>query len=229
MYAKMFKTLSLFLLLFSTGLFTSCQKEENAVQDVENFVLQSVYEIEERCGAGMAGCYELVFPVTLQFADSTTQEVADYDALKLAIREWYQLNAPTRPRPWNRPTLVLPIDVINSDGEVITVETSAELMELRRACINDTFGPGHGNHHGKDRACFKPVFPFTIQFPDSSEVTVSTPLEFQQAIRSWKANNPGVPGRPHFVFPITVQLRDGTQVVVNSKEELDATKAECRG
>jgi hypothetical protein len=227
MYTKFIKPLGLLLLLASTGLFTSCQKED-AVSDVENFVLQSVYEIEERCGAGMAGCYELVFPVTLQFADSTTQEVADYDALKQAIREWYQANT-VRPRPWNRPTLVLPIDVINSDGEVITVETPAELIELRRACVNDTFGPGHGNHHGKDRACFKPVFPFTIQFPDSTQATVTNPQEFKQAIRTWKANNPGVPGHPVFVFPITVTLRDGTQVVVNSKEELDAIKEECRG
>jgi hypothetical protein len=82
---------------------------------------------------------------------------------------------------------------------------------------------------GKDRHCFKPVFPFTVEFPDGSQATVTTPRELQQAIREWKQANPGSHDRPEFVFPITVQLRDGTQVVVNNAEELQALKAECRG
>ena len=212
--------------LAAVGFFTSCEKEETAA-GVEDYVLQSMYEIEERSGTGMAGCYELVFPVTVQFPDSTTQEVADYDALKLAIREWFEANG-GRPRPHFRPHLVFPFDVITEEGEVITVTNLAELMELRRACAG-AFGPNHHGHFGKDRHCFKPVFPFTLEFPDGSLITPTTPQELRQALREWKLANPGVPGRPEFVFPITVQLRDGTQVVVNNAEDLAALKEDCRG
>src|SRR5688500_215303 len=133
-----------------------------------------------------------------------------------------------RPRPHFRPHLVFPFDVITEEGEVITVTNLAELMELRRACAG-AFGPNHHGHFGKDRHCFKPVFPFTLEFPDGSLVTPTTPQELRQALREWKLANPGVPGRPEFVFPITVQLRDGTQVVVNNAEDLAALKEDCRG
>jgi hypothetical protein len=221
------KPLGLTLSLLVAGLFPACQKEDSAA-DTENFVLQSMYEIEERCGSGMEGCYELVFPVTLQFVDNTTVEVSDYDALRQAIRDWYQANAGDYHRP-NRPRLVLPFDVLNDAGEVITVSTQEELMALRQACIVDTFGPNHHDHLGKDRPCFRPVFPLTLSFPDGTQGTYNTPLELQQAIRAWKSAHPDSQQRPEIVFPITVQKKDGTQVVVNSPEELRALKADCRG
>ena len=206
---------------------TGCQKEESAA-DVENYVLQSIYEIEERSGTGMAGCYELVFPVTLQFPDSTTQEVNSYEELKQAIRDWFH-STDLHPRPHFRPFLTFPYDVITEDGELITITNFQELMDLRRACITDVFGPDHHGHLGKDRACFRPVFPFTLEFPDGDLVTVNTPRELQQAIRTWKHEHPDSNARPEFVFPITVKLRDGTEVVVNSAAELAALKEECRG
>ena len=227
MYHKFIKPLGLLLAILSTGFFISCQKEDSAA-DVEDYVLQSMYEIEERSGTGMAGCYELVFPVTVQFPDSTTLEVLSYEELKLAIRNWFQTHD-VRPRPDRRPHLVFPYEVINEAGEVITISNFQELLDLRRACITDGFGPNHHGHFGKDRHCFKPVFPITLEFPDGSQVTVNTPREMQQAIRTWKQANPDSAERPEFVFPITVQLRDGTQVVVNSAEELAALKADCRG
>jgi len=221
------KPIGLILSVLMTGWITSCQKDQSAA-DVENFVLQSVYEIEERSGCGVEGCFELVFPVTLEFADGTTQEVGDYDELHQAVRDWFQANAGSQPRP-ERPRLVLPFDVLNDAGEVVTISTPEELMDLRRSCIAATFGPNHHGHLGKDRPCFKPVFPLTLQFPDSTQVTVSTPRELKEAVRTWRQANPGVPGRPEFVFPITVEKKDGTLVVVNSPEELRALKADCRG
>ncbi|HUR31899.1 MAG TPA: hypothetical protein VMZ69_10745 [Saprospiraceae bacterium] len=224
---KFFKPFGLFLALFATSLFVGCQNEDSAA-DVEDYVLQSVYEIEERSGTGMAGCYELVFPVTVQFPDSTTLEVLSYEELKQAIRNWFQTNK-VHPRPHSRPYLVFPYEVINEAGEVITISNFEELVELRRACIHDGFGPNHHGHLGKDRHCFRPVFPLTLEFPDGTQVIVTTPREMQHAIHEWRHDNPGSTERPQFVFPITVELRDGTQVVVNSAEELAALKEECRG
>src|SRR5688572_23178527 len=88
MYKKSFKPLFLLMAVILSSLIISCQKEDSAA-DVENYVLQSVYEIEERSGSGTAGCYELVFPVTLVFADGSTAEVLDYVELKQAIRDWF--------------------------------------------------------------------------------------------------------------------------------------------
>jgi hypothetical protein len=228
MYRTIIQSRSMLIMLAFTGLLISCEKEE-AIADTENFVLQSVYEIEQRSGVGMDGCYELVFPVTIHFADGTTQEVGDYDALRLAIREWFQAHQTNRPRPVHRPTLELPFEVINEDGAVITVETAEDVFALRRACIRGHFGPFRPGHHGPARHCFRPVFPLTLGFPDNTQVTVSTPQELHLAVRTWRMDNPGVPGRPELVFPLTVQLNDGSQVVVNNREELRALKATCRG
>jgi hypothetical protein len=73
------------------------------------------------------------------------------------------------------------------------------------------------------------VFPITVQFPDSTQLSVASPEELRTALHDWKQNNPTIHGKPQFVFPITVTLKDGTQVVVNSPEELRAIKEDCRG
>lgn len=219
---KWFGALALLLLV---GFITSCQKDEANATEVENFVEQSTFEIESRCGVGLAGCYELVFPVTLEFADGTTAEVFSNEEMRDAIRNWYLENRPIRPRPMNRPTIQMPFDLVNMDGEIITVESVAQLRELLAECPGIGIGPNPNGH--RPRACFKPVFPFSIEFPDGEQVLVNTPRELRIAVRTWHVENPGVPGRPVFVFPLTVELRDGTTVVVNSAEELQAIKEDC--
>ena len=252
-----FNLLGLALSLLITGLFISCQKEEDGLSgDVDNFVQVSTRGIEHGFGVGLTGCYELVFPVTVQFPDSTIAEVADYPALKQALHDWFVANGGVK--PLNRPTLVYPIQVINRAGEIITVETPEEMKELILLCKpvfvggghhhgggddsiggghhgggNDTIGGGHhggGDHGGGPGVpCFTIVFPLTISFPDSSQVTVNSPGELKQATFTWNKNNPGQHAHPQFVFPITVTLSDGTQVVVNSQDELRAIKENCRG
>lgn len=224
MYRTFFKAFTVLTAIVMAGFFVSCQEEET-IADVDHFVLTSTQEIEERCAAGAAGCYELVFPVTLQFADSTTATVNDYLEMRQAIRDWYVANG-GRPRPWNRPTLAFPIQVMNEAGEIITVETPQELRELVAECDPRPGGPGHHGGHGP---CFTLNFPLTVMFPDSSTVTVASQQELRVATHTWNQNNPGQPARPQFVFPLEVTLKDGTVVVVNSREELRALKEDCRG
>ncbi len=244
------------LSLFVTGLFTSCQKDESVSGDVDNFVSLSTRGIEAGAGLGITGCYELVFPVTIQFSDSSTVEVTDYASLKQAIRDWFVASG-GHPSLVNRPKLVFPIQVINQAGEIITVNTPAEMKDLIALCRpvlgggghhggggpdslggggHDTLGGHHGGgHHGgggpgsPGKPCFIIVFPVTISFPDSSQVTVNSPEELAHATFTWHINNPGQHGHPELVFPITVTLSDGSQVVVNTKEDLEAIKDACRG
>jgi len=238
MYRTFIKSTGFFALLALGVFFTSCEKEDS-VMTTENFVLQSTMGVEDQCGAGRAGCYELVFPITLQFADSTTAVVNDYAEMKLAIRTWFEANGGGQggghhggghhghggPGHLNRPvTIVFPFQVINEAGEIITIENREQLQEIRALC--NPGGPG-GNHGGAP--CFTLNFPLTISFPDSSQVVVNTKEEIKAAAHAWNMNNPGQHARPAFVFPITVTLQDGTQVVINSREELIALKEDCRG
>lgn len=233
------KSFGLVLSVMIAGFFTSCQKDEVS-SDVDNFVLLTTRSIETSCGVGMTGCYELVFPVTVQFSDNSTVEVTDYVTLRQAIRDWYIANG-GKPQPNNRPTLVFPIQVINQAGEIITVDNPQAMKDLIALCRPVLSGGGHhgggpdtlggGNHGGGGPGgpCFTLVFPLTISFSDSTQVTVNSPRELAQATHDWNKNNPGQHARPELVFPITVTLKDGTQVVVNSKEDLRAIKDACRG
>ncbi len=237
MYRTFIKSFSLFAIVALAGFFSSCQQEDT-VTSVDNFVLQSTTGMEDQCGAGAAGCYELVFPVTIQFSDSTTTVVGSYEELKQAIRDWFVAND-VRPGHGhgghhggviNKPTLVLPIQVINDAGEIITIATVEELKALRALCNPGQGGPGNGGpgYHGGE-PCFTINFPLTISFADSTQVVVNSNEELKAATRTWNQNNPGLHARPEFVFPITVTLSDSTQVVVNSREELRALKEDCRG
>ena len=238
MYRNFIKPIGLFAVLTFVGLFASCQQEEAVSADIDNFVLLSTRGIEVDCGAGIAGCYELVFPVTIQFSDGSTVEVADYASLKQAIRDWFVANG-GRPNFNNRPKLVFPLQVINPAGEIIPVETPEAMKELLALC-RPALGGGHhggggpdslggGHHNGPTGACFTLVFPVNISFPDGTTITVNSPRELAQAAFNWNKNNPGQHARPEIIFPVTVTLRDGSQVIVNSKEELQAIKDTCRG
>ena len=236
MNKNLIKPLGLFVVLALLGLFTSCQKDDT-VSGVDNFVLQSTVCIEEGAGVGMTGCYELVFPVTIQFSDSSTVEVTDYASMKQAIKDWFIANG-GRPKFINRPKLVFPFQVLNPAGEIITVESPQALKELLALCRPFLGGPGN---HGGGRPdslggpghpggpCFTLVFPVTISFPDGTQVTVNSPMELGQATFTWNRNNPGQHARPVLLFPVTVTLRNGSRVVANTKEELQAIKDACRG
>ena len=236
MYRKILMQFGFLAIIVTLGFLFACQKDEG-VESTDNFVDNAVDQIQSRSGAGTFGCYELVFPVTLAFADSTTATVNSYEELRQAIHTWFEANGGGHHGHKSRPTLVYPYQVTNDAGEIITVENDDQLKDLLAACRPGPGGPGNGGgngghgghgHHGGD-ACYTLVFPITIQFPDSTQVTVASQEELRGAVHTWKENNPNVHGKYEIVFPITVTLKDGTQAVVNSKEELQAIKEACRG
>lgn len=76
-------------------------------------------------------CFELVFPVTIMFPDSTTAQAADRVALKDLIHTWRQNN----PTVHERPQLVFPVTVIMTDDSTsVTVNSSEELHALKESC-----------------------------------------------------------------------------------------------
>ncbi|MCC7245278.1 MAG: hypothetical protein IT269_06340 [Saprospiraceae bacterium] len=214
----------------------ACNKDNATSDQIDDAVDQALYSVQERGGIGRFGCYELVFPVTIQLPDSTTAAVNSYDEMKQALRDWFQANGVPQggghgqgqgPRP--RPQFVFPISVVNESGEIITVANEDELRQLRADCPGATFGNHGPNGHGQHGlSCFTLVFPITLSFPDSTTQTVNSRQEMRDAIHTWRQNNPGVQGRPEIVFPITVQMTDdSSQVVVNSKDDLRDLKESC--
>ena len=225
-----------FLMLLFAGLFiVSCSKDSSVTDeaDASAYAEEAIYRTQESGNLGRLGCYELVFPVKVNFPDSTQSgELASYEDIKTAIKEWRLDN----PRTKGRPSLAYPYDVINEDGEVITITSRDEEKALREACRKNLFGNhggpfggGHGGgHHPK--LCFKVEFPFSVMFPDSTIITLNSKEDrktLHKAIRTYKEAHPGEKFRPELVFPVTVTLEDGTSVTVNSKEELKALKDSC--
>lgn len=211
--------------LFVVGFMTSCSDEDSSDVQVDNYVIETTYEIQKAHMLGRPGCFELVFPVTIEFPDATTAEVDSYQNLKETVRAWKEANLDSN----QRPQLVYPIDVINEDGEVITVADKSELIALKKECKRDFMdGPRDHHHRGKFRACFDLVFPLTIAIPDGTEVVVNDVEELKAALRDYKENNPDSAQRPQLVFPIEIQFEDGTTQTINSKEELRAAKKACR-
>ncbi len=231
--------LSLLLLVVGVATFFACTKND-ATQTAEEYLDETLYSIQERGGMGKYGCYELVFPVTINFPDSTSLTVNSYDEMKTAIRDWFEANPGNPGGPGHhghhgqggnieRPTLAFPLTVISPDGELITVNNDQELKELKKECGGGTFG--HHGHHGHGQhglACFEIQFPITVVFPDGTTAAAADQKALHQMLRDWKKANPGSTDRPEIQFPITVVMKDdGTVVTVNSKDELKDLKENC--
>ena len=201
--------------------FTSCNKEAELV-DIESFTDSSIEKLQG--GAiGKSACLELIFPVSIQFVDESTAEVTDYRNLHETIVNWFTENDVEKSKE-NKPQLIFPIQVLNEEGEIVNVETQEALMELRKEC------PRRGKCKGKNGRgfrCFSLVFPITVTI-DGEDITFANRMTLKAAIRAYKMEAGDEAVRPTLVFPITVEYDDETQVTVNSKEELQALKKDCR-
>ncbi|HFA47909.1 MAG TPA: hypothetical protein ENJ95_02685 [Bacteroidetes bacterium] len=215
--------------LFAMIAFASCNQESDVVADettTDVFVDQALFTMQQEGSIGRFGCYELVFPIGVEFPDGTAAVAEDYEELATAIKDWKMAN----PGPGQRPSFVFPIAVVSGDGEVVSVENQESLRQLRMEC-----GDGRFDHHGpRDHRrhmtpCFKIVFPITIEFPDGTTAEAGSRMELKQLVRQWRMDNPGVDGRPAIVFPINIELEDGTVQQVDSKEELREIRQACGG
>lgn len=209
--------------LLSLTFFTSCDKDSDELTEeitTEAFTSTAMSAIQRDASTGPDGCFEFVFPVTLEFADGTTQSLNDYDELKAAILAWKEAN----PDATERPNLVFPLEVISQDGEVLSVTERAELRALKRAC-----GKGNKGHGKCKNPCFTLVFPISISFPDGTTAEAADRMALKTLVREWKEANPNATERPAFVFPIEVEMKaDGSIVEAADKEALKVLKESCQ-
>lgn len=223
----MIKKLFVFTSMLAVGtlfFLTSCSENVLNETSVENYVDESVARLHDEGGCGRGGCFEFVFPLSIDFPDGTTGEYEDYETLRDAIKTWKEDN----PDAEDKPSLAFPLEVISQDGEVISIADRSELRRLRARCIRNFIR--NKIKRGKER-CFKVVFPLTVEFPegttDSETTEVADRRELKQLIRRWKHANPDVDERPSVVFPITVELEDGSTQEIADRDELQALKESC--
>lgn len=214
--------------LSASMLLTYCTKDDNLTSldefEVENFIGESLFSLQEEGNCGRFGCYEFVFPVSINFADGTTAEVSSYEELIETLRTWKENN----PNAEEKPSLGFPLEVVSEEDEVITVADKEELRELKRECRRNFFG-SHGprGHRNRGQFCFDINYPLTLQFPDGTTAEAADRRALKSLAREWKQNNPEATERPEIVFPIEVTQEDGSVVSVADKEALQALKESC--
>ena len=228
---KPFLKFSFLFAIVSLTLLTSCNKEdteslnlenvsEEDLEDTQIFTALALFELQDNASSGPEGCFELVFPITIEFPDSSTVEVNDYDELETQIIAWKEAN----PDATDRPTFVFPIEVVSEDGELTSVLDKAELKALKKSCRKGKNGKGKCS-----APCFEMVYPLTISFPDGTTADAADRSELKTLVRDWKTANPDATEKPELVFPIQVEMADdGSIVTVNDKDELSALKESCK-
>jgi hypothetical protein len=249
-----FKSFTLMTMKFQNFLFTAVAvmllafvacKKTTIVNDaaIDAATDNAIVSVQDRGGLGDGGCYTLNFPVSISLPDASVVEVASYDDLKAAVKAWYTANGAGS--HGKRFEFVYPVTVTNAAGEIITVNSREDFLQLRKDCINQggnpggghtgggnpggghTGGGGHsggGNHH-----CYDINYPITIAFPDGTTQSVANGQEQKDAIKAWRQANPNATGRPTIQFPITVTMAaDSTVVTVESADALKQLRKDCK-
>ncbi|MBT8231593.1 MAG: hypothetical protein HKO66_09105 [Saprospiraceae bacterium] len=209
--------LNAFALLLLTFFVSSCTKEDADVV-ADNYGSVETYEMQKSLNAGKKGCLEVVFPVEITLPDDSVIEVSSFVDAKDQIQAWKEAN----PDVDGRPSVIYPIEVITMDGETVSIESKSEIKDLLKECRSNFDGPrGH-------KACFKLVYPISVEFPNETVAEFQTPRAMKNALRVWKRLNRDSDERPHLVYPLTIEFEDGSTQVINSGEELKAAKQACR-
>jgi len=179
--------------------------------------------LKETCGdrGGRGGkgqkCFTAIYPLTINFPDGTTTEVADKAAAKAAKSAWKEAN----PDSEERPSLAMPFDVMLKDSSTLTIASEEDLAALKETCGDK------GDRGGRGQRCFTAVYPLTISFPDGTTAEIADKAEAKAAKRAWKEANPDSEERPSIAYPYDVELADETTVTVTSDEDVAALKESC--
>ncbi len=202
---------------------TSCTKEEVNVVDVENYTNQVMFEIERDCNAGHKGCFEFVWPLTINFADGLDVEFEDYSSLRAGIKRWKEAN----PDVDQRPQLSFPLEIMGPDGTIYTIDSKDELKKIVRRCARAYWNTGDHRKHFNNE-CFKVVLPVSLLFPNGQVITFETRVGLKSALRAWKAEHPNAETFPKLAFPINVLIKDsGNTVVIDSAVDIVRLKETC--
>ncbi len=211
----MFKVMSNYfaVLFLATVLFSSCSDNDSNISS-DDFADQTAQAIAVETRSGSGSCFEIVFPLDIEYPDGSVESYDSMEELRDAVKAWKESNGASFD---GRPHLVFPIELINSDGELITINDRLELRMVVKEC----------KLQGHFKPCFKIVYPITVIFPEGNSEEYLSRKDLKTDLREWKINNPDSEVRPYIDYPILIEYEDGTQVEIYSKEELKQAKEDC--
>ena len=215
--------LNLFYLLAFTFVFTACQKESLDQSDdstLSDMTLRTIIlgrdgEDEEEYDDEF--CLDLVLPYSVLMPDGSTITLNTEEDW-LSIMNWYESN----PDAEEEPNLIYPVTVIfegdEEDNETIIVNSEEALKELLEAC-EEEWEEDHED-------CFEFVFPFSVQMPDGSTITLNGEEDWA-LIETWYESNPDTEEEPSINYPIEIDFKEGEIITVNNAEELEEIEKAC--
>ncbi|MCB0570431.1 MAG: hypothetical protein KDC66_11730 [Phaeodactylibacter sp.] len=230
-------------LVFGT---VSCQKD--ATDTTTDTVLGVDDYIDYRDGTDGVNnlCFEIVFPVTVEYPNGTSETANSEEELRGLFFTWQQNN----PTVHERPTIVMPFNVILEDGTEQTIESKEQLRALLNECMPNLGGGGHNGHGGSGNGgsgnggnghngpgdgnftpCFEFVYPLTLVYPnDGGEVVVNSREEMRDALMAWHQENPGDTLRPTIQMPFDVVVQEsGDTVTISTEDDFATLRESCGG
>jgi len=184
-------------------------------------------------------CFQLNYPVTLQFDNGTSRVVNSKDEIIESLISFYR-------QPF---TLQFPVNIILEDEERKEVNSLEELDEIYKACIE-----GFGEWEDDDREdwldfdweefdfdedhvdfsfledCFKVNYPISVTFENRGELAINNNDELKGVIIIIFRNAFGEGESVNSVinYPVDVTLNDGSTETLNSDEDLWKAIVDCK-
>lgn len=151
-------------------------------------------------------CYSVVYPIQV-YNESDTIEIADSLSLVGVIDgEEYE-------------ALILPITVIDKDGQSIDVLDNEDLDQLADSCEDDEEDDDFEDLVEDIEECFSMVFPFELITIDDTTIEVSNQDDFELLVEEGNIKA--------FVYPFQLINEDDEIVDVNNKGQLKQIVKEC--
>ena len=241
-------TMQYFKWSFLTGavvvlLFLSCKKEEGLLPEdhrpptaQQNFVAaftengdENSVDVEDLDIL----CFEMQYPIAVNFPDGSQQTFHSDSALYSAIDDWYDQN----PDSDEDPAIVFPITVVLEDGSSAEIVNDEELCDLFFECYAawedeeawEDFEEEEWEEECDEfeEACFEIQFPLNIRIGDSVYTFQSWDDADSVVYELIDDLDEGEEIDIEIVFPITVILEDGELLVINNEIEFENQEESC--
>ena len=183
-------------------------------------------------------CFQIVYPITIQFTDGSTQVVNNDEELEMLIDQWIEQN----PESEDYPSPVFPVEIV-IDSTTVTVQDDEELCEIIYECYegyDDEDEYDDEEYEDEEYTvediieeveeladCFEFVYPIDVELGDSTQTeTVGSAEDYLNLMISWFEQNPDDDDLLLPVFPVQVILQTDT-LTVNSEDELEMILDDC--
>lgn len=107
----------------------------NDKDELKNVYLECRYDkLKERNEIHRQKCFDLVYPIFFIMPDGSSLSINNNENGWDNIKTWYQENAGFNEE---KPEFQYPVDVVAQDDQILTINSEAEMIELKKECRNE--------------------------------------------------------------------------------------------